>query len=137
MLHYDTLTNLCRARDLLRERETWGRPIDEIAGEVGLSYYHFIRLFRAVFGDTPKQTQIKSRLERAKHLLIVTDRSVTDISLEVGYASLGTFSHVFADRFGIPPSAYRQRIRSVMDVPGKIPKRLIPGCFSLMCGPSQ
>lgn len=137
MLHHDTLTNLCRARDLLHDREMWGRSIEHIAGEVGLSQYHFIRLFRAVFGETPKQTQIAARLERAKHLLISTDRSVTDISFEVGYASLGTFSHVFVSRFGISPSAYRQRIRAMMDEPGKIPKRLTPGCFSLMCGSSQ
>jgi AraC-like DNA-binding protein len=47
-----------------------------------MSPYHFIRLFKAVFGDTPKQCQLHARLERAKHLLLTTDSSVTDVRAE-------------------------------------------------------
>jgi AraC-like DNA-binding protein len=97
-----------------------------------MSQYHFIRLFKAVFGETPKQCQLRARLERAKHLLMLTETSVTDICMEVGFSSLGTFSTVFARRLGVSPSTYRKSSRSLGTVPGRMPKQLIPGCFSLM-----
>ncbi|MEW6734314.1 MAG: helix-turn-helix transcriptional regulator [Acidobacteriota bacterium] len=74
-------------------------------------------------------------MEKAKQLLIVTDSLVTDICMETGFSSLGTFSYVFTRRVGMSPSAYRQRVRSMVRLPGEIPSQLIPGCFSLMCGP--
>jgi AraC-like DNA-binding protein len=137
MLHRDVLIRLCHARDLLRETEDGGPSIRRVAREVGMSPYHFIRLFKAVFGQTPKQCQLHARLERAKYLLLVTDASVTDICMEVGFSSLGTFSHVFAHRVGAPPSVYRRRVRAMARVPGEIPEQLVPGCFALMCGPPR
>jgi AraC-like DNA-binding protein len=100
-----------------------------------MSQYHFIRLFKAVLGETPKQCQLRARLERAKQLLMLSASSVTDICMEVGFSSLGTFSTAFARRLGVAPSAYRKSARERVRVPGQMPKELIPGCFSLMCGP--
>jgi AraC-like DNA-binding protein len=74
------------------------------------SLFHFIRLFRAVFGETPKQCQLGARIEHAKHLLMTTDLAVTDISMGAGFASLGTFSHVFARRVGISLTSYRDKM---------------------------
>ncbi|HJY86507.1 MAG TPA: helix-turn-helix transcriptional regulator [Candidatus Acidoferrales bacterium] len=108
--------------------------IRQVAREIGMSPYHFIRLFKALFGETPKQSQLHARLEKAKHLLLVTDSSVTDACLEAGFSSLGTFSYVFARRVGMAPTSYRQKVHSLMSFPGEIPHQLIPGCFSLMCG---
>ena len=106
MVHKDVLTRLCDARTLLRETKD-GRPsIRQIARETGMSVFHFIRLYKAVFGEIPKQCQLAARLEHAKHLLITTDFPVTDISMDAGFASLGTSSHVFARRIGMPPTAY-------------------------------
>ena len=137
MLHKDVLIRLCEARDLLRDRFDSPRSIRHVARETGMSLFHFIRLFKAVFGETPKQCQLAARLDRAKNLLMTTDISITDISMEVGFASMGTFSHVFARRFGMPPSAYRCKARSMLRVPGEPPAELVPGCFSLMCGPAR
>jgi AraC-like DNA-binding protein len=119
---------------MLREIHDPKLPLCEVAKEAALSPYHFIRLFKAVFGETPHQVRIAARLDRAKHLLSVGEQSVTEICIEVGFSSLGTFSHVFARRVGWPPSAYRRRIRSMVQVPGTIPGQLIPGCLSLMWG---
>jgi AraC-like DNA-binding protein len=137
MLHKDVLIRLCRARDLLRETEDGGPSIRQVAREVGMSPYHFIRLFKAVFGETPKQCQLRARLERAKVLLATTDRSVTDVCMEVGFSSLGTFSALFACRVGLAPSAYRRKVRAMARVSGEMPEELIPGCFSLMGGPRR
>src|SRR3990172_7221916 len=134
MLHKDVLISLCQARDMLRDTGDGTLSVQDVAREVGMSPFHFIRLFKAVFGETPKQCQLRARLERAKVLLMMTEASVTDICMEVGFSSLGTFSYVFARRVGMAPSAYRAGARSMVRVPGETPKQLIPGCLSLMSG---
>lgn len=73
-----------------------------------MSPFRFIRRFHAVFGSTPHQFRIDTRLNRAKVLLAGRDLSVTDVCLEVGFTSLGTFSDLFARRVGAPPSAGRR-----------------------------
>jgi AraC-like DNA-binding protein len=128
------LVRLCRARDMLREVHDPKLSLREVAREAALSPYHFIRVFKAVFGETPHQVRIAARLDRAKHLLSVGEQSVTEVCIEVGFSSLGTFSHLFARRVGTPPSVYRHRVRLMVQVPGTIPGQLIPGCLSLMWG---
>ena|SRR5215510_1772715 len=132
MLHKDVLIRLCHARDLLRQTDDDSLSIRRVARDVGMSVYHFIRLFKAVFGETPKQCQLEARLEKAKHLLMLTDFSITDVCMESGFSSLGTFTYVFTRRVGVPPTVYRQNVRSMMTRPGEIPSQLIPGCISLM-----
>lgn len=135
MLHKDLLVRLCRARDLLRQTDEW-LLVPRVAREIGMSPYHFSRLFKAVFGETPKQCQLKARLEKAKYELLTTDTSITDICMEAGFSSLGTFSYVFARRVGMTPTGYRQKFRP-RNLTGEMPSELIPGCFSLMSGPPQ
>ena len=130
----DALVRLCRARDMLREIHDAKLSLREVAREAALSPYHFIRVFKAVFGETTHQARIAARLDRAKHLLSAGEQSVTEVCMEVGFCSLGTFSHLFAHRVGSPPSVYRRRVRSMVQVPGTMPQQLIPGCFSLMWG---
>src|SRR5262245_14306957 len=132
MLHKDVLIRLCHARDLLRRTDEDNLSIRYVAREVGMSPYHFIRLFKAVFGETPKQCQLQARLEKAKYLLMLTDSSITDVCMEVGFSSLGTFTYVFTRRVGMPPTIYRQKMRLKMTRGGEIPDELIPGCLSLM-----
>jgi AraC-like DNA-binding protein len=134
MLHRDTLLRLCQAKDRLRGVGERDPSVLEVATELGMSQYHFIRLFKAVFGETPKQLQLRAKMERAKHLLMMTESSVTDICMEVGFSSLGTFSTVFTRRVGVPPSAYREMAQSMVVRPGEIPMQLIPGCLTLMAG---
>ena len=97
-----------------------------------MSPFHFIRQFEAVFGATPHQLRIRSRLDRAKQLLALGEHSVTEVCLEVGFESLGSFSHLFASRIGEPPSVYRRRVRRMVAVPGALPDEVFPGCLSLM-----
>lgn len=96
-----------------------------------MSPFHFIRRFEALFGLTPHQYRIRSRLERAK-LLLVRGHSVTEVCLETGFTSLGSFSDQFAKRVGVCPSAYRRRARSLPPVGQCLPHDLFPGCLSLM-----
>lgn len=132
MLTRVEFARLCRARDRLRE--TYDRPLSirDIAKEAAMSPFHFIRRFEAVFGRTPHQFRIEARLDRARALLALSDYSVTDVCMEVGFSSLGSFSDLFARRVGAPPSAYRRRVRAVMHVPGVRPHAIAPGCLTLM-----
>ena len=85
-----------------------------------------------MFGETPHQCRIRARLERAKHLLAVSEYSVTDVCMEVGVSSLGSFSDLFARRVGMPPSVYRRWVRARMTDHRSLPPELTPGCLTLM-----
>lgn len=132
-LKRDALTRLCRARDLLRE-PAQPATIAEIARRADMSPWHFIRLFDAVFGATPNQFRMRARLDHARQLLAVRDYSVTQVCMEVGFSSLGSFSDLFTRRVGISPSAYRRQVRSTVVVQGAPLRLWVPGCFSLMAG---
>jgi len=121
--------SLCRSRDLLRGAHDRRVSIRQAAAAAGMSPFHFIRRFRAVFGETPHQCRTRARIDRAKRLLATSDRSVTDVCLDVGFTSLGSFSDLFARRVGVAPSAYRRRVRA--RVAGSAGVRA-PGCLTLM-----
>ena len=70
----------------------WAGCSGKVAREAAISPFHFIRQFEAVFGVTPHQYRIGRRIERAKHLLAAGQHSVTDVCMEVGFSSLGSFS---------------------------------------------
>jgi AraC-like DNA-binding protein len=103
----DLNRRLLRARDAMDR--AYAEPLDvpAVAAVAHVSPAHFIRTFRAVFGETPHRYLQRRRVERSMFLLRETDRSVTDICLDVGFTSLGTFSRTFRDIVGEAPSAYR------------------------------
>jgi AraC-like DNA-binding protein len=123
---------LGRARDLLCRALDQKLTLDQVAREAAFSPSEFIRAFKAVFGETPHQVRIDARLDLAKRLLITESMPVTDICATVGFSSLGTFSHTFTRRVGLSPSAFRREARTLVQVPGILPPRLYPGCFTLM-----
>src|ERR1700731_2821300 len=114
VLRREGFRRLCQARDLLSEVHECPLSIEDVAREVGISPFHFIRQFEAVFGSTPHQFRIQWRLERAKHLLAAGRYSVTEVCLEVGFTSLGSFSDLFTRRVGETPSAYRRRMGAMV-----------------------
>jgi AraC-like DNA-binding protein len=132
LLGYAGFAGLCRARDLLLEVRDRQLSIKDVAREARISPFHFIRQFDALFGLTPHQFRIRSRLDRAKLLLAMGQLSVTEVCMEVGFSSLGSFSDLFARRVGTAPSIYQRRARVMVQVPGALPKELFPGCLSLM-----
>jgi transcriptional regulator GlxA family with amidase domain len=102
---------LLRARDAMDR--TYAQPLDvpTLARLAHVSEAHFIRTFKATFGETPHRYLQRRRVERAMFLLRETDRSVTDVCLDVGFVSLGTFSKTFREIVGETPTAYRGRPR--------------------------
>jgi AraC-like DNA-binding protein len=112
---------MLRARDAMDR--SYAEPLDipALARIAFVSEAHFIRTFRATFGETPNRYLQRRRVERAMFLLRAGDRSVTDICMDVGFSSLGTFSRVFRDVVGESPSVYRRR--------GPLPD--VPSCFAM------
>ena len=100
----DLNRRLLRARDAMDR--AYAEPLDvrAVAAVAHVSEAHFIRSFRAVFGETPHRYLQRRRVERSMFLLRETDRSVTDICLDVGFTSLGTFSRMFREIVGETPS---------------------------------
>jgi len=98
---------LLRARDAMDR--AYAEPLDvrAVAAVAHVSPAHFSRSFHTVFGETPHRYLQRRRVERSMFLLRETDRSVTDICFDVGFASLGTFSRTFHQIVGETPSTYR------------------------------
>jgi AraC-like DNA-binding protein len=119
------LAHLRRARDLM-DRE-YARPLDvpALARAALMSTAHFARQFRATYGETPYAYLMTRRIERAKALLRRGDLSVTEVCLEVGCTSLGSFSARFTELVGETPTAYRARDHGALaNVPGCVAKDL-------------
>jgi AraC-like DNA-binding protein len=85
--------------------------INDMAEIAGLSPNHLLRMFRQVFHQSPYQYLLRRRLEHAQNLLRRTNRSVTEICMEVGFESLGSFSWWFHRRTGLSPLNYRLQNR--------------------------
>ena len=119
------LAHLRRARDLI-DRE-YASPLDvtALARAALMSTAHFSRRFRAAYGESPYAYLMTRRIERAKALLRRGDMSVTEVCMEVGCSSLGSFSSRFTELVGETPTAYRARDHgSLAEVPGCIARDL-------------
>jgi AraC-like DNA-binding protein len=125
-----TFARLCEARQMLIDGQDHLLP--EIARNAGISRFHFIRQFEALFGATPHQFRIESRLDQARVLLAKGELTVTEVCMEVGMSSLGSFSSQFVRRVGVTPSEYQRKARVMVRVPGVLPHALFPGCLSMM-----
>jgi AraC-like DNA-binding protein len=115
-----------RNRRMLRARDRMDRAYDEpldipaLARVAGCSQAHFIRTFRAVFGETPHRYLQRRRVERAMHLLRAGG-DVTSACFAVGFASLGSFSRTFHAVVGVSPSGYARRWSGAA----------VPSCFAM------
>lgn len=87
-----------------------GEPltVDDMARAAMFSKFHFTRIFQQATGVSPGRFLSALRLQRAKQLLVSTSLNVADISLRVGYNSVGTFSSRFSRSVGMSPTTYRR-----------------------------
>nr|MDQ3369522.1 helix-turn-helix transcriptional regulator [Myxococcota bacterium] len=104
-----------RARDqvydalaLLQQASTEELHLDDLAGAVGLSPYHFLRLFKRELGVTPYRFLVQARVRHAVELLRTTDRPVTDIAFDVGFGDLSNFINAFRREIGVSPGHFRK-----------------------------
>jgi AraC-like DNA-binding protein len=81
--------------------------LDQLAQIAAISKFHFVRVFDELTGTTPHHFLACLRMQRAKELLLTSDSSITEICLEVGYSSLGSFSKTFSSLVGVSPQEFR------------------------------
>jgi transcriptional regulator GlxA family with amidase domain len=105
----DSNRRMLRARDAMDR--SFAEPLDiaRLAAVAHVSAAHFIRVFKATFGETPHRYLQRRRIERASSLLRDTDLSVGEVCLAVGFTSFSTFTRTFGRIMGESPSAHRSR----------------------------
>lgn len=107
--------------------------LDNISDEACFSKFHFIRLFKSIYGKTPLQYLTKVRIEKAQ-LLLQQDKSVNEVCFLVGYDSVSTFSGLFTKIVGKTPSEFsvnnRQRKAEILSNP----LAFVPKCYAFMHG---
>jgi len=78
---------------------------------VGLSPFHFLRIFASVLGVTPHQYLVHCRLRRAARLLADDSRSITDVAFDAGFGDLSNFVRTFHRAAGVSPGSFRRAAR--------------------------
>jgi AraC-like DNA-binding protein len=131
-VHPQTQRSLSDARDFMRD--AYARPVRlaDVSAQAHLSPYHFLRMHRQAFGETPHEFLTRLRIERAKALLAGGGHNVSEACFEVGFTSLGSFSALFSQRVGVSPSEYRRHARAGILVPREIRPLFVPSCFADM-----
>jgi AraC-like DNA-binding protein len=126
MVAPDLLPHLRAAKDLIDRGYAEPLDLDVLARRAGCSRYHFLRAFDATYGQTPGRYLTRRRIERAQELLRTANLTVTEVSLLVGFSSLGAFCTRFREITGESPGGYRRRTVAAGGPPP------VPGCFVLM-----
>lgn len=121
---------LHQAREFIDDHFSHPLDLDQISEHAHFSRYHFIRLFRRAYYETPHEYLTRRRIEKAKELLALSELSVTEICFEVGFESLGSFSALFHKMVGWSPSVYRARSLEQK----RTPLKFIPHCLVFMHG---
>jgi AraC-like DNA-binding protein len=125
-----TFARLARARDYIRGCYREKVTLEGAARHACLSPFHFSRLFAEAFGETPHEFLTRMRIEEAKKLLLAENQSITDICLEVGYESLGSFSTRFRSYTGFSPASFRREARHAFGgFAASWPLYYIPSCY--------
>lgn len=106
------LTQLSRAVSHIRDHLHGPLRIGQIAKGVGLTITRFERLVVKVYGLKPSQLLAKMRIEAASQLLLGSDRRITEIAYECGYADHSAFTRQFRSVVGMTPSEFREKVRT-------------------------
>ncbi len=116
------LRRLLRAKDRMdaTPHENW--PISRLAEISAVSPAYFAREFKTAFGLPPHRYLLTRRIERAVALLRDTDLPITEIALQTGWTSLGTFGRIFKDILDISPGDLRSREQGTQSAALHIPE---------------
>jgi AraC-like DNA-binding protein len=110
--------------------------LDNIADEAYFSKFHFIRLFKNIYGKTPHQYLIFVRIENAVQFLR-SDKTVSEVCFSVGFESLTSFSGLFKRSMGVSPSTYLAQQRLIKSQISEMPLAFVPNCFAQQHGWSK
>lgn len=80
--------------------------IDDLAAQVGLSRYHFLRCFKRATGSSPLQYVLARRVEHARQLLAQSEESIAAVAYAAGFSSQSHLNAMFKRHFGVTPGAF-------------------------------
>ena len=124
------LKRLNAGRDYIADNFQAPLSLSGIAKCSNMSRYHFLRVFKDTYGETPNEFLVRLRVEQAKKMLITENYSVSEICEKVGYTSLGSFSSLFLKQVGMAPTSYRRKLWSLSSETYRYPAQAIPACFA-------
>ncbi|HKX60197.1 MAG TPA: helix-turn-helix domain-containing protein [Verrucomicrobiae bacterium] len=99
-----------RAKQFILEHHTEDLSLGQVAAAVHTSTFYFCKLFRKVTGTTFTEFVSRTRIEKAKNLLLNPNLRISEIAYEVGFQSLTHFNRVFKKVMGESPTEYRGRL---------------------------
>ena len=117
-------------RDYIAENYQASLSLSDMAKNSYMSPYHFLRIFKETYGETPNEFLIRLRVEQAKKMLITENFSVSEVCDKVGYTSLGSFSSLFLKQTGMAPTLYRRKLWALSTQAYRFPSQVIPACYA-------
>ncbi len=102
-------SQLNTVKDYVRAHLDQDIALAEMAGLLNLSQYHFCRLFKQSTGFTPHRYLTRCRIKKAKHLLLSSKLTITEIALEVGFKNHSSFTRLFRRWVGVTPTLFREK----------------------------
>ncbi|HEY4323060.1 MAG TPA: AraC family transcriptional regulator [Mucilaginibacter sp.] len=103
--------------------------LDAISGKAFFSSYHFIRLFKKIYGKTPHQYLTGVRIDKAK-MLLRTAMPIQQVCFAIGFDSVGSFSTLFKRITTLTPSQFQnQQLQRSLEI-SNTPLKFIPNCFA-------
>jgi AraC-like DNA-binding protein len=103
--------------------------LDNISNEAYFSKFHFIRLFKQIYGKTPHQYLIRVRIENAKEFL-KQGTPVSETCFNVGFDSVSSFTGLFKKLVKVSPSEFQRQYMRRQEEIKKTPLHFIPNCFA-------
>lgn len=96
------------AKDIIHSCYDRDPDLDELSREAAMSKFHFLRVFKSVYGITPHQYLVKVRMEKAAALLKNSPASINEIAASLGFEYPNSFIKAFKNTYGIAPLQYRK-----------------------------
>src|SRR5436190_7650528 len=128
----DTYLRIVNAKMYIDENYHEQIDLEGVSKKAFISKFHFHRLFRKVYRQTPHQYITRKRIDKAKDLL-AENKPVTEVCNEVGFESIGSFSILFKKEVGFAPQYYRNMAYKKKMEQLAQPRKAIPHCFVEMC----
>ena len=107
--------------------------IDNISDEAYFSKFHFIRLFKKIYGKTPHQYLTSVRIDNAI-LLLRANKPVSEVCYAVGFETISAFGSLFKRLVGVTPSAFLEAQQQIKMQTLKTPLKFVPVCFAHQFG---
>lgn len=121
----ELLRRLLRSKDRMDGAPHQEWPVKRLAEVSAVSPAHFAREFKKAFGLPPHRYLLTRRIERATALLRDTDLPITEIALQTGWNSIGTFGRIFNDITGESPGEFRARESAVSHSRKEVPECVV------------